>query len=390
MAKGKAVVGTLLVLALAGGAARWGMFGNPEELGEKYPPLKWVVGEHAAKAQASGPRPVAVEVATAVKRKTPVQIEALGNVTTMASVAVKPRIDDEIVGIHFGDGAFVKKGDLLVTLDPRTLQAQISQAEAQIARDQAQLEMADRDMRRYTELVGKGATPQINVDNARTAGDTLRAAIRADNAAVENLKVQLSFCFIRAPIGGRISQASVKVGNFARSADPPIATINQIAPIYVTFMVSQRSLPDTRVAMSEGEASVAAIIPGETRTAVGRVSMIENTVDPTTGMVTIRATMPNQDELLWPGTLVTARLTLRTEEAVVVPTLAVQVSQQGSFVYVVRDNVAFVTPVKIARSLGSELVIESGLEENDVVVTDGHLLLTDKARVAIRERKPGA
>jgi membrane fusion protein, multidrug efflux system len=276
-------------------------------------------------------------------------------------------------------------------LDPRMLQAQISQAEAQIARDQAQLEMAERDLRRYSELVGKGATPQVNVDNARTAGDTYRAAIRADNAVVENLKVQLSFCFIRAPISGRISQASVKVGNFARSADPvPIATINQIAPIYVSFMASQRSLPDIRIAMAEGAAGVEAIIPGESRTAAGRVSMIENTVDPTTGMATVRATMPNEDELLWPGTLVTAHLTLRTEDAVVVPSLAVQVSQQGNFVYVVRDNVAIVTPVKVARSLGSETVIESGLQENDVVVTDGHLLLTDKARVAVRERKPGA
>jgi RND family efflux transporter MFP subunit len=391
MTKGKAVVGFVLVLALAVGAARWGAFGNPEELGQKYPPLKWVLGEHAPKSQAFGPRAVAVEVATAVKRKTPVQIQALGNVTTMASVAVKPRIDDEIVGIHFNDGAFVKKDDLLVTLDPRSLQAQISQAEAQIARDQAQLEMAERDLRRYTELVGKGATPQLNVDNARTAGDTLRASIRADNAAVENLKVQLSFCFIRAPISGRISQAAVKVGNLARSADLiPIATINQIAPIYVTFQVAQRNLPDIRVAMAEGEATVEAVIPGETRTAAGRVTMIENAVDQTTGMATVRATMPNADELLWPGTLVNAHLTLRSEEAIVVPSAAVQVSQQGNFVYVVKDNVANVTPVQVARSLGTETVIESGLNENDVVVTDGHLLLTDKARVAVRERKPGA
>jgi membrane fusion protein, multidrug efflux system len=390
MTKGKAVGGLVLALALAVGAARWGAFGNPQELGEKYPPLKWVLGEHTAKTQASGPRPVGVEVATAVKRKTPVQIEALGNVTTMASVAVKPRLDDEIVGIHFSDGAFVKKGDLLVTLDPRTLQAQISQAEAQIARDQAQLEQAERDLRRYSELVGKGATPQLNVDNARTSGDMLRAAIRADNAAVENLKVQLSFCFIRAPISGRISQAAVKVGNFARSADLiPIATINQIAPIYVTFMVSQRNLPDIRVSMAEGEAVVEAVIPGESRSAMGRVTMIENAVDQTTGMATVRATMPNDDELLWPGTLVTARLTLRTEESIVVPVLAVQGSQQGNFVYVIKDNVATVTPVKVARSLGAESVIESGLKEGDVVVTDGHLLLTDKARVAVRERKPG-
>jgi len=247
-----------------------------------------------------------------------------------------------------------------------------------------------------------GVTPKL--DASRLRSDTVNgvgndavfafcmaAALKADKAAVDNLKVQLSFCFIRAPINGRISQASVKVGNLARSADTvPIATINQIAPIYVTFMAAQRYLPDIRVAMAEGEATVEALIPGETRTAAGRVTMIENTVDPTTGMATVRATMPNDDELLWPGTLVNAHLTLRTEEAIVVPAAAVQVSQQGNFVYVVKDNVAHVTPIKVARSLGTETVIESGLNENDVVVTDGHLLLTDKARVAVRERKPGA
>jgi membrane fusion protein, multidrug efflux system len=344
-----------------------------------------------AQAQPAGPRAVAVEVAPAVKKKTPVLLEALGNVTTMASVAVKVRIDNEIVGIHFTDGAYVKKGDLLVTLDPRSLQAQIAQAEAAVARDQAQLEMAERDLRRYSELVGKGATPQLNVDNSKTQGDTMRAAIRADNAVLENLKVQLSFCFIRAPISGRISQAAVKVGNFARSADiVPIATINQMAPVYVTMSVPQRMLPELRVAMAENDTSVEAIIPGDTRRARGSIAMVENGVDPTTGMATVRAAMPNEDELLWPGTLVTAQVTLRTETAVVVPAVAVQVSQQGNFVFVVKNNVATVTPVKVARLLGAETVIESGLNDGDVVVTEGHLLLTNGARVTVRERKAGA
>jgi RND family efflux transporter MFP subunit len=392
MTKGKAVFSLVVVLALAGGAARSGLFGDPDELAKWFPPLKWVSGEKAAaQSQQAGPRAVAVEVATAVRKKTPVKLEALGNVTMMASVAIKARIDNEIVGIHFTDGAFVKKGDLLVTLDPRMLQAQIGQAEASIARDQAQLEMAERDLRRYTELVAKGATPQLNVDNSKTQGDTLRAAIRADNAVLENLKVQLSFCFIRAPITGRISQAAVKVGNFARSADTiPIATINQIAPVYVTMSVPQRSLPDLRVAMAESDTSVEAIIPGETRRAHGTIAMIENAVDPTTGMATVRASMPNEDELLWPGTLVTAQVTLRTENAVVVPAPAVQVSQQGNFVFVVKNNGATVTPVKVARLLGAETVIESGLNDGDVVVTEGHLLLTDGARVTVRERKAGA
>jgi RND family efflux transporter MFP subunit len=182
----------------------------------------------------------------------------------------------------------------------------------------------------------------------------------------------------------------VKVGNFVRQADTtPIATINQLAPIYVTFTVAQRLLPELRIAMSETGASVDVTIPGEKRSAHGRVAMVENAIDATTGMATVRASIPNADELLWPGTLVSARVTLRTEMAVVVPTAAVQVSQQGNFVYVVKDNVATVTPVKVARLLGEETVIESGLSDGDVVVTDGHLLLVNGVRVTVRERKTG-
>jgi multidrug efflux system membrane fusion protein len=231
----------------------------------------------------------------------------------------------------------------------------------------------------------------LNLENAQTQVDTFRAAIRADQAALENLKVQLSFCSIRAPITGRISQAAIKVGNFARSADTiPIATINQLAPIYVTFTLPQRSLPEVRLAIAETGASIEAVIPGDSRRAKGEITMIENTVDPTTGMVTLRATMPNADELLWPGSLVSAEITLRTEDAVVVPSPAVQVSQQGNFVYVVKNDVATVTPVKVSRLLGDQTVIDSGLNDGDAVVTDGHLLLTDGARVTVRERPAGA
>jgi RND family efflux transporter MFP subunit len=361
-----------------------------EEAAAWFPPLKWFTGDKAAMPSPQPQRAVAVEVATAVKKKTPVIIEGLGNVTTIASVAIRPRIDSEIVGVHFADGTVVKKGDLLVTLDGRAIEAQIAQAEGNIARDVAQLEGAERDFRRYTDLVGKQATPVINLENAKTQADTFRAAIKADKAALDNLKVQLSYCRITAPIGGRISQANVKVGNFARAADAtPIATINQMAPIYVTFTVPQRNLPELRIAMAETGGTVEAIIPGDQRRAHGTITMIENTIDPTTGMATLRATMPNNDELLWPGTLVTAQVTLRTEEAVVVPSPAVQVSQQGNFVFVVKDNIAVVTPVTVARLLGRETVLQSGISDGDVVVTDGHLLLTDKARVTVRQRKAG-
>jgi RND family efflux transporter MFP subunit len=414
MSRRKALFG-LLIVAAAVGAAAYGRYGNiqgileefsgrpgavadiakrfssVEEIAEWFPPLKWVVGDKAAPQAPRPQRTVAVEVATAVKKKTPVILDGLGNVTTIANVAVRPRIDSEIAGVHFADGADVKKGDLLITLDGRAIEAQIAQAEGNLGRDQAQLEGAERDFRRYTDLVAKAATPVVNLENAKTQADTFRAAIKADTAALENLKVQLSYCRIAAPISGRISQANVKVGNFARSADTmPIATINQMAPIYVTFTVPQRNLPELRVAMAETGGAVEAIIPGDKRRAHGAITMIENTIDPTTGMATLRATMPNEDELLWPGTLVTAQVTLRTEEAVVVPSAAVQVSQQGNFVFVVKNNVAVVTPVTVARLLGNETVLQSGLDDGDVVVTDGHLLLTDKTRVTVREHKAGA
>lgn len=334
------------------------------------------------------PAAVSVEVATAVKKKTPVLLEGIGNVTTIASVAVRSRVDNEIVGVHFADGAKVEKGDLLVSLDTRAIEAQIAQAEGNIARDQAQLEGAERDVRRYTDLVAKAATPQINLDNAQTQAASFRGALKADQAALQNLKVQLSYCTIRAPISGRISQAAVKVGNFVRAADvAPIAMINQMAPVYVTFTIPQRNLPDVRHALAAETANVEVIIPGDSRRANGVVTMIENAVDTSTGMATIRATIPNGDELLWPGTLVTAQMTLREEEAVVVPSAAVQVSQSGPFVYVVKDGKAVVQPVKVMRAAGGESVIGEGLQGGEVVVTDGHLLLTNGAPVSPRERK---
>jgi membrane fusion protein, multidrug efflux system len=381
------------VLAVAGGAAAAGLFGKPEEVAKWFPAAKWFGERRASQDSAggAGARAAAVEVATAVKKSAPVLIDALGTVTMMASVAVKARLDSEIVAVHFVDGAYVKQGDLLITLDGRVLEARIAESEGNLARDQVQLENAEDNLRRASGLNAKGAAPRIDVDNAKTQTEIFAAAIKADLAARDNLKVQLSYCSIRAPISGRISQAAVKVGNFVRSADTaPIATINQMAPVYVTFPVSQRNLPGVRAALAEGLASVEAIVPGETRRARGRLAMVENAVDAATGMVTVRAAMPNDDELLWPGTLVKLQVTLRVEDAVVVPSTAVQVSQQGPFVFVVRDNIATVTPIKVARLLGAETVIETGLAHGDVVVTDGHLQLTNGARVTIREPKAGA
>lgn len=219
--------------------------------------------------------------------------------------------------------------------------------------------------------------------------DVYRAAIKSDQGLLDNLKVQRSFCDVTAPIAGRISAANVKVGNFVRQADlTPMATINQMAPLYVSFAVPQKNLPAIRQAIANESATIQVAVPGQTKRADGQVSMIENAVDSTTGMAMIRATMPNTDEMLWPGTLVTAEVTLRLEEAVVVPSTAVQVSQTGSFVFTVDDGKAKVQPITVERQVGLETVVTSGLKGGETVVTDGQLLLSNGTRVSARPAKP--
>jgi len=345
-------------------------------------------------ASAQGPqraRVISVEVAKAERKPVPVDVDAIGTVTPISSVALKSRVETTIVSVHFEDGAKVNQGDLLFTLDARQIDAQIEQAEGMLARDQAQLEGAQRDVRRYSDLIGKGATTQVNLDNAKTQADILIGTIKADQSALDNLKVQKSYTTIRAPFSGRISAANVKVGNFVRPADTaPLAIINQMAPVYVTFAIPQRVLVDLREAMAVGESSVVATIPGHQQSEQGKVAMVENSVDSTTGMVTVRGIMNNERETLWPGILVATKLIIRTENSVVVPTVAVQRSQNGNYVFVVRDGVAKVQPVKVDRTFQGTSVIAEGLAGEENVVVDGQLLLSDGSRVEPRVRKTGA
>jgi multidrug efflux system membrane fusion protein len=350
----------------------------------------WVANNAAAQSRQPA-RVVPVETAVAQKKVVPVRIEALGNVTTIASVAIKSRVDSVIMAVHVSDGARVKEGDLLFTLDSRQTEAEIKRVQAVIDGAQAQLEQAERDVARYSELVAKNATTLVTLNNAQTQANIARATADSNRATLENLKVQLDFTKIRAPISGRMSQANVKVGNFVRAADTiALATINQVSPIYVSFSVPQKALPDVRRALQAETATVEAIVPGETRRSGGAVSMIENTVDPATGMVMIRATMPNKDEILWPGTLVNTELTLRNEDAVIVPSTAVQVSQSGPFVFVVKEGAAAVQPVKVERTFDNQSVITSGLQGGETVVTDGQLLLSNGTKVAPRSNPAGS
>ena len=345
-------------------------------------------------ASAQGPqraRVVSVALAKAERKSVPVDVDSIGTVTPISSVALKSRLETTIVSVHFEDGAKVAEGDLLFTLDARQIDAQIEQAEGMLAKDQAQLEGAQRDLRRYTDLVAKGATTQVNVDNAKTQSDILIGTIKADQSALDNLKVQKSFTVIRAPFSGRISAANVKVGNFVRPADlAPLAVINQMAPVYVTFAIPQRVLVDLRGAMAKGDSKVTATIPGHQRSEDGKVAMVENTVDSTTGMITVRGIMDNGNETLWPGTLVNTKLTVRTEDGVTVPSAAVQRSQSGNYVFVMLDGKAHVQPVDVSRTFQGQSVIAKGLSGGEDVVIDGQLLLSEGTPIAVRGPKAGA
>jgi multidrug efflux system membrane fusion protein len=349
-------------------------------------------GSSSQKAAAQAPRGdqrvVGVTAAKAVKQSVPIRLEALGSVTTIASVAIKTRVDTEILAVKFEDGARVKQGDVLFVLDGRSIETEIKRVEAVIAGAEAQFEQATRDVQRYADLVAKNATTVVTLNNAQTQVNVSRALADSNKATLEGLKVQLTYCTIRAPISGRISMASVKAGNIARQADlNPLATINQIRPIYVSFTVPQRSLPDVRAAITAETASLVAVVPGSDARESGQVTMIENTVDPATGMATVRATMPNQNEVLWPGTLVNTALTLRAEDRITIPSTALQLSQAGTFVFVVKDNTATVRSIKVQRTVDGVSAIESGIEEGDVVVTDGQLLLSNGTKVTIRGGK---
>lgn len=335
-------------------------------------------------------RGVPVLMSPVVQKPMPVRFDTIGVVQAVASVVLRSRVESQVTEVLVADGATVKEGDVLIRLDQRTVEAQIKQAEAQIARSQAQLEQALRDVRRLEQLIASDAGSRVTLDNNRTQVATLQAQIASDQAALENLKVQLGFYTIRAPISGRIGVVGVKPGNIAKTADTatPFATLIQTNPIYVAFAVPQKLLTELRGAMADGTAVVTATPQGAAKSVNGKIAVVDNTVDNASGTITLRAVFDNADELLWPGALCNVRVTLRTQpDAVVVPREAVQTGQSGNFVFVVEDGVAKVRPVTLDRAIDGEAVLASGVKAGENIVTDGQLLLTNGARV---EQKGGA
>jgi RND family efflux transporter MFP subunit len=330
-----------------------------------------------------------VSVARADLGELPFRLDALGTVQPIVSVIVRSRVDSQVEGVHFTDGATVKQDDLLFTLDARAIDAQTRQAEAVLARDKAQLEKSDRDLERVRGLVERGTYTPVQLADARTNNDMLKATVAQDEATLQNLRVLRTYYEIRSPADGRIGIAGVRPGAVVRAADAAaaLATVNQMSPIYVAFAIPGRYVADLRAAGDR--AMVAAVPQGLPPISGGRVAFIENAVDAQSATILVRARFDNKDEQLWPGTLVNVQLTLRVDRGVVVPVEAVQSGQRGTFVFVVENGAAKVRTVKVMRTVDRRALIGEGLRGGETVVTEGQLSLRDGSRVDIK-RAPGA
>ena len=331
--------------------------------------------------------PVSISVQPATRGDLPLRIEQVCSVQPLASIGLRSRVDAQIEQIMVPDGARVQQGDALVRLDSRQIESQIRQAEATLEKDRATLAQNNRDIARYSQLVKQQATTQLNLDNAHTAAAVTTAQIAADTAALETLKVQLSYYTLRAPVSGQLGVFTYKAGAMVRAIDTtPMATLNQTAPIYVVFSTPQRYLSDLRAAMAANGAAVSVRPQGATQwIGGGSVTVLDNMIDSATGSLVVRGSFANADATLWPGQLCDARVTLRTEPNVVsAPREAVQIGQRGNFVFVVDNGVARLRPVKAGRDQDGRVVILEGLNGVETLVVDGANLLTDGAKVEVR------
>jgi multidrug efflux system membrane fusion protein len=333
--------------------------------------------------------PVPVTVAIAVQKSVPLQIRTIGNVEAFNTVSIKAQINGAVARVHFREGEDVRKGALLFTIDPRPFDTALKQAEAALAKDRAQAKFAGEQVRRYGELLKDGIVTQDQFDQLRANADALDATIASDRAAVDYARIQLGYCSIRSPIDGRTGNMAVKVGNLVKANDVPVlVTINQINPIYATFTIPEKELPEITKYQAMGNLKVEAAIPNDPNPAErGTISFIDNTVDTTTGTIKLKGTFANSGRRLWPGQFVNCILTLTNiPNAVTVPTRSVQTGQQGAFIFIVKkDNTIESRPVTITLSQGDESVIGRGVNPGETVVTDGQLRLVPDAKVEVKQ-----
>jgi membrane fusion protein, multidrug efflux system len=344
--------------------------------------LSLIVVPACSKAKTPPPRSVPVVAEAADRKSVPLQVRAIGNVEAYNTVAVKAQVSGEISEVFFREGQDVRRGRMLFRIDSRPFEASLRQAESALARDRAQAKNAEEESKRYAALSGKGFVSLQEYDRARTNAAALTAVVQADEAAVENARLQLEYTAIMAPIDGRTGAITVQKAN-----DVPLVTINQVTPIYVTFSVPEQELPNIKRYQASGDLHVEVSLPqGTGRPIKGSLTFIDNKVDTTTGTILLKATFPNQDHALWPGQFVDVVLTLTTErDRVVVPSPAVQTGQQGQYVYVIKDDMtAELRVVTPGRTYQSWVIIDKGIAAGEMVVTDGQLRIVPGAKVEIK------
>jgi multidrug efflux system membrane fusion protein len=343
--------------------------------------------ETAGGPSGSGQPSVPVTTASVVQKAMPVEIQVIGSAEPNSSVAIRSQITGQLLKVNFREGDVVQQGQVLFELDRRPLEAALEQAEANLTRDMAQAANAEVQAMRLQQLVERGISPREQVDTAKTSVAAMNATVAADQAAVANAKIQLQYATITAPITGRTGALMVHQGNLVRANDQtPLVTINEVAPISVAFSIPEARLPELRRYMGRGSLTVLATPQGSDAAATGRIAFIDNAVDQNTGTIRIKGIFPNTDGRLWPGQFVNVVVTLTTDpEAIVVPSVAVQTGQQGTYVFAVKaDQSVEMRPVTVSRTRGAESVIASGVKPGETIVTDGHLRLVPGAQISVK------
>jgi multidrug efflux system membrane fusion protein len=336
-------------------------------------------------------RPVPVLVAEVARKTLPLRLPAVGQTQAAATVTVRSRVDGQLLEAAFQEGQMVRKGDLLFRIDPRPLEAALNQAQANLGRDQAQLDKARLQLTRNQGLAPKGYVSTENLEDARAASEALEATVKADQAAVELARLQLAYATLHAPIDGLAGARLADPGNLVKTNDTALVTINQIEPIYVAFALPERHLAEVRRLLAAGALRVEAQPQDGGPPVSGAVGFLDNKVDPTTGTIGLRATFPNTDHRLLPGQFVTLDLALgELGGTLVVPSRAVQVGQKGEQVYVVTpEGTAELRPVTLGPRVAEETAIRTGLVVGDRVVIDGQMRLTSGAKVEVRQPAAG-
>lgn len=341
---------------------------------------------------AGGPPPVVVTAAAVVARTVPVELRAVGHVEPSERVEVRARVGGQLERVGFREGERVVAGQVLFVIDPRPFDAALAEAEARLERDRALLEKAEQDVVRFTDLARDEYVSREQLDQARASAAALRATVAGDLAAVETVRLELSFCTISAPISGRTGDLLVHTGNLIKANDAPLVVIHRLEPCRVSFAVPEGELATIRSRHSAGRLGVAVMVRDDGLSAVeGELSFVDNQVDEATGTIRLKAAFANHDGRLWPGQFVDVVLTLGEEQgALTVPSQAVQTGQQGQFAFVVRDDGTVESrPVTVSRVHGGDSVVAQGLTAGEVVVTDGQLRLVPGARVTIKEAGSG-